>query len=203
MVLSDKTVQELISKGRLFFQPPPDASSWQAMTVTGTLGNQFFAIKDRETSGMSVSIDLGDYKSRAFLEDYMEAQRVAEDGSYVIRPKDFILAYTREKIGLPNDSKVCAFVEGRSGLARIGLGVHVTAPIIHCGFGADSSGPQPIMLEMFNYSRNNIILRPGVEICQFMFFQIDKVCTSAGGKTFSAKQVGSENVRYLAAGSRR
>jgi dCTP deaminase len=42
---------------------------------------------------------------------------------------------------LPHTARLAARVEGKSSLARLGLGVHVTAPTIHAGFGA-SDDPQ-------------------------------------------------------------
>lgn len=60
---------------------------------------------------------------------------------YVIKPNGFVLGWTIEKIKLPHTSKIAARVEGKSSLARIGLGVHVTAPTIHAGFGYNELKP--------------------------------------------------------------
>ena len=77
-------------------------------------------------------------------------------------------------------------VEGKSSLARIGLGVHITAPIIHPGFGCPEA--QPIMLEFVNHSKNIIVLRPGTDICQFIFYKIsDTPSLSSGSKTYAIK----------------
>jgi dCTP deaminase len=54
-------------------------------------------------------------------------------------------------------------VEGKSSLARIGLGVHVTAPTIHAGFEG------LITLEIKNHGTAAIRLRPGMPICQLIF----------------------------------
>jgi dCTP deaminase len=58
---------------------------------------------------------------------------------------------------------LAARVEGKSGLSRIGLGVHVTAPIIHTGFS------DTIQLEIINHGPMLIRLRPGLPICQLVF----------------------------------
>jgi dCTP deaminase len=60
---------------------------------------------------------------------------------FEIQPGMFSLGWTIEKIQLPHTSRIAARVEGRSSLARIGIGVHVTAPTIHAGFGYRPDDP--------------------------------------------------------------
>src|SRR5438132_8120272 len=59
---------------------------------------------------------------------------------FILKPGAFVLGWTEELIRLPHTSRLAARVEGRSSLARLGVGVHVTAPIIHAGFGC-TRGP--------------------------------------------------------------
>ena len=56
-----------------------------------------------------------------------------------------MLGWTAEYVELPIDSRIAARVEGKSSLARLGLGVHITAPTIHAGF------PGQIRLEIVNH----------------------------------------------------
>jgi dCTP deaminase len=70
-----------------------------------------------------------------------------------------------ERISIPIYSKLAARVEGKSSMARIGIGVHITAPTIHCGFNA------PIQLEMYNFGPFEVILKSGMPICQVIFEQ--------------------------------
>lgn len=74
-----------------------------------------------------------------------------------------LLAWTHETVVLPIASRVAARVEGKSGLARLGLIVHMTAPTIHAGFTGQ------IQLEMTNLGPHDIILDPGMPICQLIF----------------------------------
>ena len=74
-----------------------------------------------------------------------------------------VLALTEERIVLPEMSRLAARVEGRSSLARLGLAVHLTAPIIHAGFRGR------ITLEITNQGTIPIRLRPGLIICQLVF----------------------------------
>jgi dCTP deaminase len=50
-------------------------------------------------------------------------------------------------------------------LARLGIGVHITAPTIHAGFKG------PIVLEVFNHSTLRVKLTAGMRICQLIFEQ--------------------------------
>lgn len=68
-------------------------------------------------------------------------------------------------------------MEGKSSLARLGLGVHVTAPTIHAGFGYKDADPEfagnPIQLEIWNTGPLPIVLKPGMRVCQLVFEQVD------------------------------
>ncbi len=66
-------------------------------------------------------------------------------------------------MALPVHSRLAARVEGKSSLARLGIGVHLTASTIHCGFSG------AIQLEILNSGPNEIILDAGMRICQLIF----------------------------------
>lgn len=172
MILSDTRVKELLTGKRITIQPNPKESDWQAMTLDGHLANEVYKIKWKSEGGARITIDLKDYKTKEFAKQFWETVEPTDGDGIPIHPGDFFLAYTEEKLALPLDSKVCALVEGKSSLARIGLGIHL-APIIHVGFGTDQQGPQPVMLEIYNHSKNIILLRPGFSICQFIFQTVD------------------------------
>ena len=88
----------------------------------------------------------------------------------------FLLGWTIEKIQLPHTSRIAARVEGKSSLARIGIGVHVTAPTIHAGFGYRPNDPNfpgnPIQLEIWNTGPFRIRLVKGLRICQLIFEEV-------------------------------
>ena len=88
----------------------------------------------------------------------------------------FRSGWTHEKIKLPNDSRIGARVEGKSSLARIGLGIHVTAPTIHPGFGEKPDDPEflrsEIRLEIWNIGPLKIRLKKGMPICQIIFEEV-------------------------------
>jgi dCTP deaminase len=90
--------------------------------------------------------------------------KIKDDG-YVFTPGNMILAWTKEYLDLNTHAKLAARVEGKSSLARLGIGVHVTAPIIHAGFEGQ------IRLEMVHHGRLPARLMDGMRICQLCFEQ--------------------------------
>lgn len=56
------------------------------------------------------------------------------------------------------------------------MGVHVTAPTIHAGFGFDAEHPdrpgRPIQLEIFNLGVWPVVLDIGMPICQLIFEEV-------------------------------
>src|SRR5262249_50017381 len=89
----------------------------------------------------------------------------------------FFLGWTLETVQLPSRSRIAARVEGKSSLARLGMGVHVTAPTIHAGFGYADRDPgwpgNPIQLEIWNTGPRPIRLKHGMKICQLIFEWVD------------------------------
>ncbi len=83
---------------------------------------------------------------------------------FVIQPGDFVLASTRECVGL--SPRYAARLEGKSSLGRFGLLVHVTAGFIDPGFMGF------ITLEIANVSRVPRVLHPGMKIGQLCFFKL-------------------------------
>jgi dCTP deaminase len=77
-----------------------------------------------------------------------------------------------ERVKLPNYSHICARVEGKSSLARLGLGIHVTAPTIHAGFGASEREGSPLQLEIWKVGPVPVELRKGMRICQLIFEEV-------------------------------
>lgn len=87
------------------------------------------------------------------------------DKAFYIKPKEFVLATTKEYIKLPND--LTAFVEGRSSIGRMGLFVQ-NAGWVDPGFEGE------ITLELFNASDNTIRLVEGMRIAQLVFAKLDR-----------------------------
>lgn len=86
----------------------------------------------------------------------------------VLTPKKFILAKTMEKLSLSKN--IGAFVNGRSGLSRVGISVTQTAPIIQAGHGVPR--PRKIILEISNGGPFEVVLTPGMAIAEICFFEL-------------------------------
>jgi dCTP deaminase len=91
--------------------------------------------------------------------DFREVTEVVELGEgFVLDPGETVHGVTRERVFLPPD--LCAWIDGRSSIARLGLTVHVTSGFVHPGVRNHQ------VLEMRNLSRVPLRLKPGIRICQ-------------------------------------
>ena len=104
MILSDKTLKELIAGGTLGVSPLNEESV-QPASIDCRLGDHFLIVEDRQMQTIDLNSEI--------------LYRQIKGPSIVIPPHSFLLATTLEYIKLPND--LTAFVEGRSSIGRIGL----------------------------------------------------------------------------------
>jgi dCTP deaminase len=170
MILSDTEIKAALADGRLIIDPAPPTEHITTSAMDLRLGAEFKRWKPAPPGGFELVIDPANEDFRfenaaPFLEDL----ELEKDGSVILRPRDFLLAITEERIELPVESQIAARVEGRSTLARLGVGVHVTAPTIHLGFRGQ------ITLEITHHGVLPIRLRPGLRICQLILEQTSGV----------------------------
>ena len=88
------------------------------------------------------------------------SDRIEIDDYYVLEPGHTIHGVTVETVYLPPD--LCAWIEGRSRIARFGLTVHVTSGFVHPGV----SNKQ--VLEMANVSTTPLAIHAGIRVCQIV-----------------------------------
>jgi len=96
---------------------------------------------------------------------------------YHLLPGEFVLTNVRERFNCTQmymSNYYAQMIEGRSTLARLGIAIHLTA-----GFG-DYGFEGSFTLELFNHSKNTIILRPGMRVAQVYFIQISNPKTYKG-----------------------
>lgn len=91
----------------------------------------------------------------------VHAETVGIDGYYTLRPGQFVLGATVERISLPDN--MTARFDGKSSLGRLGLCTHATAGFIDAGFVGT------ITVELKNENSFPILLRPGMRIGQVSF----------------------------------
>lgn len=160
-ILSDQEIWALISAGRLKIDPPPALGAVSPSSIDLTLASDFIVPQVWGGQAAETSIDIRD--SRRVMEalaDLSDEVVVPNGGSYDLAPGRFVLAWTREQIVLPNF--LAARVEGRSTLARLGLSVHQSAPIVHPTFNGR------LQLELTNAGPFTLKLYPGQNICQLV-----------------------------------
>lgn len=150
MILSDKTIKEMLQRRELLVEPIGD-DSIQPASVDIRLGNTFSIVED-SASGIVT------------LDNTLEYKTITTD-TYLLLPGQFVLATTLEYIKLPDN--LTAFVEGRSSLGRLGLFVQ-NAGWVDPGFEGE------ITLELFNANRCAIELKAGRRVGQLVFALMDK-----------------------------
>jgi len=195
MILCEREIQALLDDGAVLIDPRPgnDSGQWSSTAVDLTLEGVVLEWTP-PAGGAHPPIQLHSEKFdiQAMTEDAALARKIAIDpaNGYVMSPKSFILGFTREKVRFPARCRVAARVEGKSSLARLGLGVHVTAPTIHAGFGAKraTDSGSPIQLEIFNLGPWPIRLDTGMKICQLIFEEVREVPTTPYRGQFSGQQ---------------
>ena len=165
MILTDREIRIGIEGGSIIIDPKPLSSAYSSTSVDLTLDPVFSIFKD-QNQGLDIAIDPGkpEFNPEHLLGQLAEQITAGSDG-YRLKPHTLVLASTAEYVDLRKSFRLAARVEGKSSLARIGLGVHVTAPTVHAGFDGR------IRLEIVNHGKHPIILRGGMKICQLIFEQ--------------------------------
>jgi dCTP deaminase len=179
VILSDREIYAAVVRGDISISPLPPFRSpaWTSTALDLTLDTEIRRWKEIKGAGQVTHISPA---SQEFNTDELILRHTdIEDclkGQVVIRKNEFLLGWTVEKIKLPHTSKIAARVEGKSSLARIGIGVHVTAPTIHAGFGVNSDdlnyAGSPIRLEIWNAGPLEILLTRNMRICQLIFEEV-------------------------------
>ena len=149
MILSDKTLTEMLSKNELYISPITPEQI-QPASIDIRLGNTFSVVEDTSSGIITLDTEIK-YKT-------------IETDTYLLLPGQFVLATTMEYFRLPDD--LTAFVEGRSSLGRMGLFIQ-NAGWVDPGFEGE------ITLELFNANRCAIQLNAGRRVGQLVFAKLD------------------------------
>jgi dCTP deaminase len=177
MILSDRETRAARARGAIRITPEPMAAAWSSTAVDLTLDGPLscWDVPKDQGAPLLVCPHGTDFNFAALSRQFGREIPLDEQG-YVVEPFSFLLGWTVERIQLPHSARLGGRVEGKSSLARLGLGVHVTAPTIHAGFGA-SEDPQhlgsSIRLEIWNIGPFRIKLEKGMLICQLIFEWVD------------------------------
>jgi len=135
MILSDRDIDHIIKSGKAFLVNPYNEEMLQPNSIDLTLGDELKTVGGK-------SIDL-------------------RQSSYKIKPMEFLLGSTMEKVHIPHD--LCGHIDGKSSIGRLGVFVHVSSGFIDSGFTGN------VTLEIFNCSDKEFELYHGMSICQIVF----------------------------------
>lgn len=175
MILSDREIAAALERGAIRITPVPAPVAWSSTAVDLTLDGEISRWKSPAAGDAVVCPGRHDFDYVQIAAAQTERVVLGQEG-YDLLPLQFILGWTQEKIQLPHRSRIAARVEGKSSLARLGLGVHVTAPTIHAGFGFSESEPEKIgtriQLEIFNLGPRPVRLERGMRVCQLIFEEV-------------------------------
>jgi dCTP deaminase len=155
MVLSDRTIRELIEAGRLRVEPY-DALAIQPSSIDLRLDRRFRIFRSTRYSHID---------PRQEQPDLTELVTVEDGEAFVLQPGQFCLGNTWEQITLPDD--VVGRLEGKSSLGRLGLLIHSTAGFVDSGFSGN------LTLELSNVANLPITIYEGMPIGQISFMRMD------------------------------
>jgi dCTP deaminase len=154
MVLSDRTILQLIGEGRIGIEPF-DPTDVQPSSVDLHLGADFQVFRNSRYAYIDPSLE------QAGLTERVDA---SPDEPFVLHPGEFVLGTTLERVTLPDD--IVARLEGKSSLGRLGLLIHSTAGYVDPGWDGR------LTLELSNVANLPIVLTPGMEVGQISFSQM-------------------------------
>jgi dCTP deaminase len=157
MILTDREIEIFLKNGQITITPEPEPDAYSSTSLDLTLSEHGEIWKPKAGEPIRPFAEGYDYKQ---LDERRE--KIALKG-YPFPRNSLLLGWTRETVILPVNSRIAARVEGKSGLARLGMIVHMTAPTIHADFKGQ------IQLEMCNLGPYEIILDAGMPICQLIF----------------------------------
>lgn len=173
MILSDREVKSALARGQVAISPLPLAHAWTSTAVDLRLDAQLLEwVPPKADPSTGYDPCFRPTADGFNIRDVIAKHTVRRDLNqepYRLKRGEFVLGWTLERLRLPHESRVCARVEGKSSLARLGLGIHVTAPTIHSGFGAGDPQGDSLQLEIWNVGPLPIELCYGMPICQLIF----------------------------------
>ena len=178
-VLVDYQLRSLINNGKLKVLPLMKGGI-QSNSIDVRLNNHFATYDIRYAT-----VELDPYSEESTR---LGLQHDTTDRILLVKGA-FLLAETMEYIELPDD--ICATIEGKSSLARLGLTVHQTGGFVDCGFEGT------LTLELANENVRPLVLTAGMPIGQLVFYQ-----TMPAETPYNKKKSAKYNKQLGATGSR-
>jgi dCTP deaminase len=177
MILSDRENKLALKRDHIRITPLPPDSAISSTAVDLTLGGEISYWHPATGPGaepLVVYPHQPQFDPIELLREHGTTVLLPPAG-FILKPGMFVLGWTAEQIRLPYTSRLAARVEGRSSLARVGVGIHVTAPTIHAGFGFTNDPRYPgtrIRLEIWNCGPLAVCLQKGMKVCQLILEEV-------------------------------
>lgn len=184
--LSDTALRLALAEERLKVEPYPEDHCIQPCSIDLHLGPKLLVYK--KEPGYALWPDaptrraVGGYPTVDLRDAVDISDRYAEAMAYgfCLQPGGFVLGATKEAISV--DATLCAHVDGRSTLGRLGLMIHVTAGFADPGFTGH------ITLEIVNLAPYTIILDSDIGIGQLLVSEVQGEVK----RPYGSKDVGSK-----------
>jgi dCTP deaminase len=154
VILSDRTIREELSSGRITIEPLGEGAL-QPSSVDLHVDRYFRVFRNHTTRVIDVKEDQS---------DLTELVEVSEGDAFILHPGEFALGSTSERVAVPDD--LVARLEGKSSLGRLGLLIHSTAGFVDAGWDGH------LTLELSNVANLPITLWPGMKIGQLCLFRL-------------------------------
>ena len=153
MVLSDRTIKQMLEEGRIVVDPLGE-NCIQPASIDVHLDRQLLVFRNSRRPYIDV---------REEMSDLTEMVTIDDDRAFMLHPGEFVLGSTLEHIELPDD--LVARLEGKSSLGRVGLLIHSTAGYVDPGWKGH------LTLELSNVANLPITLYQGMKIGQISYAQ--------------------------------
>lgn len=176
MILSDQGIQAALNAKEIEIVPLPTPELYSPSAVDLILGDASTFRRWKKNTlaakGTRVYLDISEQDFHTTASNHSEVVKPDDDGLIVLPPyadeQYVMLCQTLQFVHFKPESKLAARVEGKSGGARLGLMVHMTAPTIHNTFQGT------ITLEMVNHGPFWLRLTPRKSrICQLIIERLD------------------------------
>ncbi len=178
MILSDRDIKKYLKEGRIKIVPKPNFKEQLGpCSLDLHLGNVFKTFKPSQYPYL-------DLKRRSNFDELMEEIEIGNDSPFILQPKDFILAITKEEFILSND--LMARLDGRSSLGRLGLVVHSTAARFDPGWQGKA------VMELGNMGIMPVVLYSGMRICALTFETLSSSSETPYSKQKDHKYLGQQ-----------
>ena len=170
MVLSDRTIKQMLDQGRIVVDPL-GVNCIQPASIDVHLDRQLLVFRNSRRPYIDVREDMNDLTELLTIDD---------DRPFMLHPGEFVLGSTLEHIELPDD--LVARLEGKSSLGRVGLLIHSTAGYVDPGWKGH------LTLELSNVANLPITLYRGMKIGQISYAQL----SSAADRPYGTPGLGSK-----------